>query len=69
MTHITKQSERDENAAINNCQYSSVPVWRIVDDGWNEPYEEWAYENQCGNTRRVSVAKDQCLRCGKTFTY
>lgn len=69
MTHITHQSQRDENAAIHNCPHRNVPVWVIVDDGWGEPYEDLKYENQCGPSTTLSIAQDRCNRCGKTFTY
>lgn len=70
MTHITKQSERDENKAIRECRYANVYRTKVVQNDWtgeDEFIEE--IENQCGPSKYISAAKDQCIRCGKTFTY
>jgi hypothetical protein len=70
MSHITCQAERDENAAINACPHRAVSVWHDVYDDWTgETHSECFQENQCGEWATISVAKDRCKRCGKTFTY
>lgn len=70
MSHITKQSERDENEAIHNCRFANVELSHWVE---NEVYGgerlEHYTENQCGPTETISFAKDKCLLCGKVFTY
>lgn len=70
MSHITCQSERDENAQIWDCPHRSVEVLGSFEHPiTGEVCQEWYTENQCGPTERVSVAKDKCTRCGKVFTY
>lgn len=70
MSHITKQSERDENQEIWNCPYRAVGRYVSVYNDWTgETDEEWRYENECGDVEHISIAKDRCKRCGKTFTY
>jgi hypothetical protein len=70
MSHITCQSERDENAAIHACPYANVQKRQWVE---HEIYEggfyEYYIENECGETKYLGAAKDQCIRCGKIFTY
>lgn len=70
MSHITCQSERDENEEIRNCQFRAVKVWKTwIDDWTGEQESDWIEENQCGDSETISVAKDRCTRCGKIFTY
>lgn len=70
MGHITQQSERDENQAIWDCQYRGIPVIRTIFNDWTGEFEDvYGTENQCGEMKTLSIAKDKCLRCGKIFTY
>jgi hypothetical protein len=70
MSHITQQSERDENQAIDNCPYRSVYEYVDVYNDWTgETEQEWKQVSKCGDMQRVSLAKDKCTRCGKVFTY
>lgn len=70
MSHITCQAQRDENEAIRNCPHASVSVYKEIENEWTgEMVGNWYTEDQCGPTRYVSTAQDQCIRCGKTFTY
>lgn len=71
MSHITKQSERDENSAIWNCPYREVPVYVKIEDCYytGEEQWEWQTQNQCGPSEYIGTAKDRCVRCNKVFTY
>lgn len=70
MSHITMQSERDENNSIWNCPHREVLVYAET-QGYDGDDNEWKWqtENQCGPTEYISAAKDRCIRCKKVFTY
>lgn len=70
MSHITCEEERLENISIWECPYRSVGRYVTVYNSWTgEDEEEWAVLSECGDMKKLSIAKDQCVRCGKIFTY
>jgi hypothetical protein len=70
MSHITCQSERDENAEILACPFRDVYGSELVEHKFTgEIYEEERRTNECGKSERIATGKERCLRCGKTFTY
>lgn len=73
MSHITHQSQRDENRALNECFAQRKTEWREVVYDEFTGATEWQEvdlgpRNGC-NVEHLSAAQDICTKCGKKFTY
>jgi hypothetical protein len=70
MSHITHQFQRDENNAIDNCQFRRVRRMEEQYNDWTgemEPVE--VIVSECGPWTTLSYAQDRCERCRKVVTY